>query len=63
MSNTFVHPLDKYLLSTYYMLGITPHAREKAMNKTDLVLILMDLTFYRGIQAINKERNKKISIQ
>lgn len=45
------------------MLGITPHAREKAMKKTDLVLIIMDPTFYQGIQAINKERNKNISIQ
>lgn len=63
MSNTFLHPFDKYLLSTYYMLGITPHAREKAMKKTDLVLIIMDPTFYQGIQAINKERNKNISIQ
>lgn len=41
----FIHPLSKYLLSTYYVSGTVLGAEATATQKTDKVIFFMELTF------------------
>lgn len=56
--NSLTHLLTKYLLSTHYRPGTTLGAREKGVNKIDVIPTLME--FYK--LTINEKRSKCIII-
>lgn len=55
--HVFVHP-KRYLLSTYYESGTMLGTGDSTVNKTTVDCALLELTFWWGIQTINKKAHK-----